>query len=506
MSEDYNVPHYAERADLFSRMYESVDKVKERAENPEFSYPYFMCEYSHAMGNGPGDVFDYWDVVYKHKKLIGGCIWEWADHTVLENGVPKYGGDFPGELTNDGNFCADGMVFHDRSLKAGSLEVKAAYQPMDCTLCDDEITVVNRFDFTNFSEYVFKHEIKVDGETLSEKSEILDVEPKGESRIKIELPQSCRLGAFVNCYLYDKDGYEVARKQMEISCPVDKAEYTCEDAVVSEDDHWVVFSGENFKYGFSKDMGTFASLVKNGEEQLYAPIRITALRAPIDNERKIKGEWYWGGPMGSENLNRQFDKVYECTVDGSEVTVKASLAGVSRTPYFRYTAKYKVTSNGRIKVILDGKVKENCIWLPRLGFEIKTPVDKSEFSYFGMGPYESYIDMHHSSMIDRYESDADKEYVNYIMPQEHGNHIKTKVLDMKNGLSFESDNMDINVSRYSSETLMYAWHQNEIAKSDCVNIRIDYKNSGIGSASCGTELIEKYRLAEKDIHFEFYIS
>ena len=91
--------------------------------------PGMLCEYSHSMGNGPGDVWDYWEVFLKHKKLLGGCIWEWADHTVLVDGVPKYGGDFKGELTQDGNFCCDGMVFYDRNFKAGTYEIKAAYTP-----------------------------------------------------------------------------------------------------------------------------------------------------------------------------------------------------------------------------------------------------------------------------------------------------------------------------------------------------------------------------------------
>ncbi len=501
-----NLSLYGDRPDVYSKMYESIDGIKKKAENPDFKHPYFLCEYSHAMGNGPGDVCDYWELIYKHKKLIGGCIWEWADHTVVENGVPKYGGDFEGELTHDGNFCVDGMVFCDRSLKAGSLEVKAAYQYMDCELSGDKITVLNRYDFTNLSEYEFKYQIKVDGAVTEEKALVLDIEPKKTAEIKITLPQECRLGAFAHCYLYDKTGYCVAQKQLEIPAAVCSEKAIDKFAEASEDDNFIVFTGEGFRYTFSKQAGSFVSLVKNGEEQLKAPIRITSVRAPIDNERKIRQKWYWYNAKEGENLDRQFDKVYECAFDGAEVLVKGSLSGVSRTPYFRYTAKYAVTSDGVIKIMLDGKVKDKCIWLPRLGFEIKTAYEKSEFSYYGMGPHENYCDMHRASMVDLYESDADSEYVKYVMPQEHGNHIKTKVLAIKKGLSFEATKtMEFNVSHYTAEMLMKADHWDELKKSDCTNIRIDYKNSGIGSNSCGPELLEKYRLSEKDIHFEFYI-
>ncbi len=497
--------HFADRADFYSMMYEDYDTVLKRAEDPQFKYPYFACEYSHAMGNGPGDVMDYWDIFYKYKKMIGGCVWEWADHTVLVDGVPKYGGDFEGELTYDGNFCSDGMVFHDRSLKAGSLEVKAAYQYMDVTLSGDKLTVLNRYDFTNLSEYEFKYEIKADAKLIEEKSLTLDIEPKKTADIKINLPEKAMLGAFVNCYLFDKTGYEVARKQIEIPVLLENQKEEKVVALSHADDKNIVFEGENFKYTFSKNLGTFVSLIKTGEEQIVSPIRITSMRAPTDNDRNMKQKWYWYNIWEAENLDRQFDKVYDVCLSGGTVAVSGSLAGVGREPYFKYTLAYTVYEDGEIKAHLSGKVKDDCIWLPRLGFEFKMPKEKQEFSYFGMGPYESYSDMKNGSMVDFYESSAEDEYVNYIMPQEHGNHTDTKVLNIKNGLSFEAENMEINVSNYDFYALHKAAHQDELKKTDWVNVRIDYKDSGIGSNSCGPFLREKYRLAEKDIEFKFNI-
>ena len=111
-----------------------------------------------------------------------------------------------------------------------------------------------------------------------------------------------------------------------------------------------------------------------------------------------------------------------------------------------------------------------------------------------------------SASIDWFESDADSEYVPYIMPQEHGNHTNTKVLCIENGLTFEAETeFDINVSHYTTEVLDKATHWDELQKDSSTNIRIDYKNSGIGSGSCGPELLEKYRLNEKNIKFDFYI-
>ena len=174
--------------------------------------------------------------------------------------------------------------------------------------------------------------------------------------------------------------------------------------------------------------------------------------------------------------------------------------------FYCHKAKLVIEIDGSQHRTNEGKVKDECQWLPRLGFEIKVPYEKSKFEYFGMGPYENYIDMHHASMIDRYYSDADSEYVNYIVPQEHGNHTNTKYLKIENGLLFKASNkMDINVSHYTSKMLMDATHQNELIKDESTNIRIDYKNSGVGSNACGPKLLEKYKLSEKEICFEFYI-
>lgn len=497
---------FGNRSDIHSRMYTSISVIKEKLNAPDFNKPYFICEYSHSMGNGPGDVCDYWEELYEYPNFMGGCIWEWADHTVVIDNVPKYGGDFEGEMTHDGHFCCDGMVFHNRELKAGSYEIKRAYQGMECSLSENVLTIENRFDFTDFSEYVFRYEIKSDGNVIDKNELVLSLKPHSTTTIPLVFPEKCSLGTFLNCFLINSDGYTVAQQQIELK--VQKADIHYEEDYVntSEDKNFIIFSGQGFKYTFSKNLGTFVSLIKNDKEQITAPIKLTAWRAPTDNDRRIKLEWGWYNTWKGENLNRQFVIIYDCSLEGSSVFVSGALAGVSRTPFLKYNLKFTVNSKGIIKVYLDGKVKENCVWLPRLGFEIKIPYENSKFSYFGMGPLESYCDMCRSAMTDWYDSDADKEYVPYIMPQEHGNHTKTKVLEIHNGLKFYAENyFDINVSHFTKEMLDKAQHWNELEKDNCTNIRIDYKNSGLGSASCGPPLLEKYRLSEKNIKFTFYI-
>ncbi len=494
---------FYEHSDFNSRMYLPIDDMLAIAENQDIKQPYFMCEYSHAMGNGPGDVCDYWKLIYKHKKLIGGCIWEWADHTVIVDGVPKYGGDFKDELTNDANFCCDGLVFADRSFKAGSYEAKKAYQFMDCTLDGDCIIVKNLYDFTNLNEYKFKYVIENDGKEVFSKEMILDVEPKKSISLKISLPKSTSLGTYVNCYLYDKTGYEVAMVQNEIPVKKTVQQEILLNADVSEDEHIIKISYDNDEYVISKHSGMIESIKKNKKEQLKYPCALTVWRAPTDNDINIKNKWGWYNCWESENFNRLFTKVYDITIEEKSIKVKGSLAGVSRRPFLHFEIEYILTNKG-LKTKLYANVRENCIWLPRLGFEFKLPYENDKFSYFGMGDMENYCDLRGFAKMGYYESDADKEYVNYIMPQEHGNHTDTKLLNIKNSLSFFG-NFEFNVSHYTADMLAEARHIDELKKSDFTNIRIDYKVSGVGSNSCGPVLPEKYRLAEKKICFNFYI-
>ena len=204
------------RADVISNMYHDPQKLSRMAEDPAIKRPIMLCEYAHAMGNGPGDVWDYNEVFNRYDNVIGGCVWEWADHTVLVDGVQCYGGDFDGELTHDENFCCDGMVFSDRSLKAGSYEVKAAYQPMHTELNGNVLRVTNRYDFTDFSECALYCSLDADGGLVWEKKLDLSLAPHETAEIALPLGDvTCAYGVYLTCCLV-KDGEDVATTQHKI--------------------------------------------------------------------------------------------------------------------------------------------------------------------------------------------------------------------------------------------------------------------------------------------------
>lgn len=492
--------HY--NVDVYSRMYTSLTKLEEYAKRDDIAMPIYLCEYSHAMGNSPGDVWDYNELFDKYPKLIGGCIWEWADHVVTVDGVEKYGGDFEGELTHDGNFCCDGMVFADRSFKAGTHEIKAAYQPMKTSYKDQILTVYNRMDFTNLDEYEFRIWIEVDGKVIEDKITKVSVEPHQCEELGILYEgATCQYGAYLNVTL-SKDGNVYATSQHELPCVIiEKEKKTA--MVPEEDEKNFYFKGENFAYTFSKHYGTFTSMVVGGKEQLAERMKLTVFKAATDNERKVRLFWEQPNVWQGENLNHTFSKVYECYREEDGIVVSGALAGVSRVPVLKYQLYVEVSCDGTVDVRLCANVREKAIWLPRLGFEMVLPQDAQAFTYYGYGPMESYIDMHHHARIGMYESTAKDEYVPYVRPQDHGNHYGTKMLRIGNLEFLSGQGMEINVSEYSTEALHKAEHTDELVKDGKVHLRVDYKVSGIGSASCGTELEECYRLKEKEIEFAF---
>lgn len=478
--------------DVVSRMYYDIDAIEEYAQGND-ERPFFLCEYSHSMGNGPGDVVDYWKTIYKYPKLIGGCIWEWADHVALDkDGHALYGGDF-NELTHDGNFCCDGMVFHNRECKAGSYEIKKAYQSLYTELCQNKLKLHNLYDFTDFEDFSFVWVLEADGKEVEKEEFKISVKPHTSEEIELvyEVPEN-EFGAYITVFMYDRDGNELAFCQhMLQGCKDIKAE--SDGAQITDAGEYADIVGDDFSYGFNMMHGTIEKL----DDYLETPLHLSIWRAPTDNDRKIKRLWY------DERYDKMFNKVYESYINGNTITVMGGLSSVSKMKFLDYTAKYTFFKSGRIDVELSAEFDDTRTFIPRLGFEFK--VKETDFEYFGYGPMESYIDMHNASRMGYYKSSAYDEYVDYVMPQEHGNHYNTKKLVLGDYTFLSQQGFDFNVSKYTTSELENKMHNFELLKDFATNVRIDYKVSGIGSGSCGPQLSEKYQMKDKKIDFKFSI-
>lgn len=479
--------------DVVSRMYADVKDVVNYYYQTRDTRPFIWCEYCHAMGNGPGDLADYWRVIDNTPYMIGAFIWEWADHAAPDkNGRMCYGGDF-GEETHDANFCCDGLVFHDRSFKAGSFEAKAVYQPIKTELNGNRLTVYNKYDFTNLSELDFEWNVCADGKIIRQGRIYPDAAPHYSDAIELdfEIPK-CRLGAYLNVSMKNKEGGEIAFTQhllskAAISVPKVKG------AEITRNGEFAVIEGDGFRYIFNTHYGYIEDL--NG--LIKSPMRLSVWRAPTDNDRIVKDKWY------GAQYDKVHNKAYSVDIKDNVIKVHGALAPIARSEFFDYTAEYSFYDDGRIDIVLDGAFDKSRLYLPRLGFEFTT--DERIFEYFGYGPYESYIDMHHGSKMGMYKSSAGDEYVDYIMPQEHGNHYNTKYLRLGNFEFVSAQGAEINVSEYSAKELERKAHNFELEKDGLVHVRIDYKVSGIGSNSCGPELCECYRMNDSNVHFELSI-
>lgn len=525
----YNGNPDTECLDMESRMYPPVDFVDEYGANENNKKPLFLCEYSHAMGNGPGDLKDYWDVIYKHPKLMGACVWEWCDHGIkakAPNGQDfyAYGGDFR-DKPNDGNFCIDGLIYPDRRPHTGLLELKKVIAPVKLEAEDlkkGKIKVTNLYDFIDLSDIVFMWKIEKDGE-VAEQGEVSDLSvapgASGVLELDYNVPEmsSSRYFLTVSC-LQKKDttwaerGYEISFEQFELTVAkeiVNKNSYLA-PIKVEEKDHLVAIEGLDFYHVFDMFEGGFSKISRNNVNMIYAVPKFNVWRAPTDNDRNVKHKWM------QEAYERAKMKVYSakvtnCSDTSVEITVEYSLGGYIKLPILKGTAVWTVDGSGQISLNTKVKVREDLLFLPRFGLQLPMPQGTEEVEYFGYGPHENYVDKRHSVRKGKYLTTVDDMFENYVMPQENGSRYGTEwaVVSSEQGMGLKftgCPEFSFNAAHFTPEDLTEAEHTYELNKRKETIVNIDYKMSGVGSNSCGPELLEKYRFDEKEFEFKLSIN
>ncbi len=517
--------------DVYSRMYPSVTDIENYVLNEKGdSRPYILCEYCHAMGNGPGDLKDYWDLFYKYPRLAGGFVWEWTDHgvkTKTPDGIDyyAYGGDF-GDKPNDGNFCIDGLVYPDRTPHKGLLELKNIIAPVRVEAVDlqkGSLKLTNLYDFSDLSGLSLSWRLEKDG-TLLEEGTVAELGIEAQTSAELVLPYTYPVKADGRYFLYvsfhtnktlpwAEKGYEVGFAQMEL--PVGQVVKTLipvsslPSLKVHETNKAITLSGSEFTYVFDKNAGAFTRLNYQGIGLLTAPSRFKVWRAPTDNDRNIKNKWR------EEGFDRLDTHVYSVKLEKADdklavITVDYSLGGYIKKPILRGTVSWTVYGSGDIVLDTRVKVHEELPFLPRFGLELSMAEGTEKVSYFGYGPHESYQDKFRSTYKSRFASTVDGLFENYLRPQENGSHYATEwaaATDIQGrGLLFIGrDDFSFTASHYTAEDLTEADHPYSLKKRPETFINLDYKQSGVGSNSCGPQLIEKYRLDEKDIQFSVRI-
>lgn len=528
---DENSVQHSDVLDIESQMYTSPADCERYLNNDKYTLPLFLCEYCHAMGNGPGDLRDYWEIIERDDRFFGACVWEYLDHSVAirqPDGTYRftYGGDFD-DHPNDGNFCVDGLVYPDRRISPSMLELKQAIKPFYINAKDAEhgvFEIFNRRYFTTLCDCELRYTVEQDGKPVrSGVIAELDTPPRGTTEIKIDLTGielcGCVTATFTLVSKYDnpwaKAGHELGFEQIiicdgPVCCKAAEAPIYLDPVEAVQDDRFITVTVGETTYKFDRGRGRIAAIVHNGRELITEPARLTVWRAPTDNDRNIQREWRrWG-------FHRLTEKCYSMELvesDSDRAVIKSSisLGGYTIRPVIRAEATYTVTRCGSLEIEYNVKVDKEAPFLPRFGLALVMPELTERLRFFGLGPGEAYVDKNLNARLGLHEVSVTDNYEHYIFPQESGSHAGTRwaeVLSLTgHGLRFESD-MPLTVSalHYSAEQLDAARNDRDLVPDRETYVYIDYKQSGIGSNSCGPALAEKYRFSEKEFSYKLKIT
>ncbi|MFI3236700.1 MAG: glycoside hydrolase family 2 TIM barrel-domain containing protein [Lachnospiraceae bacterium] len=535
-----HAPHYRKNdfsnIDLFSRMYATPDKTDEYfAENPD--KPFILCEYIHAMGNGPGDIEDYFQNIEKHDGHCGGFVWEWCDHTVYVGKTPDgkekylYGGDF-GEFPHDGNFCMDGLVYPDRTPHTGLLEFKNVQRPIRIIASDinkKAFTFYNIMDFANANEVLYlAYTIMQDGERVSTEvitdTDVLNIPPHTSKEIVVDYQASLTGKVYILFELIRKENdYFTSAGDLLGFDQIELSDDTCEtvaslrssiglsknlDTVFTVDETHTsirVFT-QDFCYEYSKLEGVFSHMVYKNHTLLELPMAFNIWRAPTDNDRVIKQQWLKAG------YNRMTLKTYDTTVEELETCVKIhtnlSLSAIHIQKFMDIKVTWTITKDGTLRSDMQITRDTELPFLPRFGLQLALSNEMNDITYMAYGPYESYPDKHHASYIGKFETTVRDMHEDYIKPQENGSHYACDFLSLWDGkmkLTAHNDStFSFNTSKYTVDELATKAHNFELEESGYTILSLDYIQSGIGSGSCGPQLVPAYQL--NDAEFTFNIS
>lgn len=507
-----------------SRMYSAPEWIDEYMVDPKYTKPLVLCEYIHAMGNGPGDAEQYQQLIMKYDRFMGGFVWEWCDHAVYGGTTPdnrdifRYGGDF-GEYPHDGNFCMDGLVYPDRTPHTGLLEYKNVIRPVRAALVNretGEIQLTNYRDFTNTEEFLtLSWEIQQDGDTVAcGMMDDIKIAPH-ESGV-IMLPDAIptegdvavllQYSAKKNDSVFFEKGHPLGFDQLIVSREARKEEALRKGFVVAEEDsRAVTVTGDSFRYVFSKTEGVFTSMVKNNVNIMTRPMTWNVWRAPTDNDQFVRKEWEQAG------YNEPAIKVYACNAKEEDGVVvidcKLSLAAVYRRPFLHLDCRFTVDAEGKVRAEINGKRDMERPFLPRFGLRMFLPKSFDTAEYYGYGPYESYCDKHHASSLGHFAQTADDLFEDYVKPQENGSHFgcaRVTITDGAGAVTVTSpEDFSFNLSHYTQEEMTEKMHNYELTESPDNVFCFDCKMSGVGSNSCGPRLAKAMQFDDETFTFKF---
>ena len=532
----------AEVADVYSVMYPNIEFLEEAGKGKKKiehgghepnngtarKKPFICCEYAHAMGNGPGNLKEYWDTFYKHERLQGGFVWEWMDHGILRHTKDGreyfgYGGDF-GDQPNDGNFIMDGLVFPDRTPSPGLIEYKKVLEPLVVTdedLAAGKIRLTNRYDFLFLDHLAILWDVTMDGRVLQHGEIQTPNVPPGESKIvAIPLTMPDKPEPNTDYWLnirftlaremtWAEQGHEVAWAQFKLPVKAPRATQISATAMPAvkcvEDATAIRIDGTDFSLNFDKVYGVIKSWTWKGIPVCRKAPRLHFWRAPIDNDNLAK-EWR---DAGLHWLQHRTDSVEFEELKGKAVRIKVAARIAPPVNNRAFVCDYTYTVYGNGDIIIETHGVPSGQWpktLPRIGLQMTLPREFDRIIWYGRGPGESYADSKHANRFGMYTRQVDELYTAYMRPQENGNRTDVSWLALTSrrgvGLLGQGDpTLNFSAHWFAPEDIEKARHPHELIGRDELFLHLDYRQNGLGSASCGPGPLEQYLLKPEEFRF-----
>lgn len=528
-----------ESADVYSTMYTWI-------ENPKKPYlmkdiiekskkPHIHCEYCHAMGNGPGNLKDYQDLVYAHDKLQGGFVWEWFDHGIesfTESGEKyyRYGGDFGDDPSNK-DFCIDGLIMPDRTPSPGLYEYKKVIEPITTTAVDIQKGIINllsRYDFANLDRFNLVYKVMEDDVILQ--TGFMAV-PSIEARANKDITLPYNLSAikvkpgahyYVNISYqlredtrYASSGHELATAQFELPLYKEGIVVRPEGILNVEKEHTTLHvKGANFSLDFNLVNGNLMNIVRDGMQVLSKGPRLTLWRAPISNDMeiidKLKKVYFL-------HLEHEVVMNIDYHMEGNILKVEVDTINSTTNSAWHFKTKYVYTVCPSGDILIDvegtpsGRVDLAPDMLPRIGVSMHLDKSMEHVRYFGMGPGENYADSKEAAQMGLYANTVDGLFTNYVIPQENGNHMGCKWVSMTNDrgmglLASTEGDFNFSASWYEDKDLDDAKHTCDLVKRDYIVFNVDYKQNALGTNSCGQWQLDKYRAKFEDFKLSFRLT
>jgi len=523
--------HMNSIADMDSYMYPTPDQLERIAAST--TRPVIMCEYAHSMGNSTGNMKIYWDIVERHKNIIGGLIWDWVDQGLYKKDKNDkmfwaYGGDM-GDKVNDANFCINGIVQPDRKPEPEYYETKHVYQYINLipwNLSEGQLFVQNKYYYKDLRNYELKWNISQNGKIIQ--SGVIDtLSTKAGKWERIDLPiKQPELDPGYEYWLnvsfhlksnkfWASKGFKVAWDQFKMPWAVAPAPIkdfkNSNPITLEQSNNFVNVNGKGFKITVNKSDGSLENYSWNGNNLIDGPLQPNYWRAPTDND--IAGFRGKLDPWKDAASKRKVDKVNVSQPDQNRVII--AVEGNLAIGESKWNVTYTVYGSGVVKVDQQlfpiGNVPND---IPKVGSEMKIPNEYNNMSWYGRGPWENYLDRETGSSVGVYSGSVDSLWTDYVRPQENGNRNDVRWIAFTNdkgeGLLAVGDPVvSVSAWPYSLQDLEQAKHISDLPRRNFITVNLDYKQMGVGGintwSAVAKPLPEFCLPSNKSYNYEFYL-